>query len=577
MKKFRWMASCLLAITFALMSCETSDKVLTGNIVDVLAKDIYPGEVTIKDGKITSIKQIAGEFDTYILPGFVDAHIHIESTLMTPENYARMAVENGVVAAICDPHEITNVLGVDGIDYMIDNSKKARFHFNFMLPSCVPSTNHETAGASIDAQQTAQLIVRDDILGLAEMMNVPGVVYEDAEVKAKIQAAHNVGKPIDGHAPKVTGEDLRKYVAAGIFTDHECSSYEEAVEKLHLGMKIIIREGSAACNFESLYPIIGEYPEMTLFCSDDMYPDDMTEIGYINGLVRRSVAKNLPLWDVLQTACTTPVKHYNLKNGLLQEGDAADFIVVNNLQDFQILSTYINGYEVYNANSGVTDALMTGYESSKSFNLNKFEAKKITPDALQVKCEGKKMKVITATEGSLITGMEIVEPKSDAAGNVITDVENGIAKLVIYNRYASAENIVPQVAYLKGFNLQKGALASTIAHDSHNIIALGCNDEDIAHLINLLIEEKGGVAVSNGKVTQCLPMPIAGLMATLLPEEVSEKHTELKALAASIGCTIHAPFMTLAFMALPVIPELKLTDKYLFDGIAFSQTSLWAD
>lgn len=573
------MAFCLLAMTFTLMSCNhkngASEKVLTGNIVDILAKDIYPGEVTIKDGKITSIKRIDGEFDTYIMPGFVDAHIHIESTLMPPENYARMAVENGVVAAICDPHEITNVLGIEGIDYMIDNSKKARFHFNFMLPSCVPSTNHETAGATIDAQQTAQLITRDDIIGLAEMMNAPGVIYEDAEVMAKIQAAHKMNKPIDGHAPKVTGEDLRKYVAAGISTDHECSSVEEAKEKLDLGMKIIIREGSAACNFESLYPIIGEYPEMTLFCSDDMYPDDVTEIGYINGLVRRSVAKNLPLWNVLQTACTTPVKHYNLKSGLLQEGDPADFIVVNNLQDFQILSTYINGYEVYNANSGVTDALMTDYKSSQSFHLNQFEAKPITASALQVKCEGKQLKVITATEGSLITGMEIVEPKSDAAGHVITDVENGIAKLVVYNRYAG--DMAPQVAYIKGFNLQKGALASTIAHDSHNIIALGCNDQDIAHLINLLIEKKGGIAVCDGQVTKYLPLPIAGLMTPLLPEQVSKKHIELKDLAASMGCTINAPFMTLAFMALPVIPDLKLTDKYLFDGIAFCETSLWAD
>ena len=318
-----------------------------------------------------------------------------------------------------------------------------------------------------------------------------------------------------------------------------------------------------------------DVPMWNSHAPDDMYPDDVTEIGYINGLVRRSVAKNLPLWNVLQTACTTPVKHYNLKSGLLQEGDPADFIVVNNLQDFQILSTYINGYEVYNANSGVTDALMTDYKSSQSFHLNQFEAKPITASALQVKCEGKQLKVITATEGSLITGMEIVEPKSDAAGHVITDVENGIAKLVVYNRYVG--DMAPQVAYIKGFNLQKGALASTIAHDSHNIIALGCNDQDIAHLINLLIEEKGGIAVCDGQVTKYLPLPIAGLMTPLLPEQVSKKHIELKDLAASMGCTINAPFMTLAFMALPVIPDLKLTDKYLFDGIAFCETSLWAD
>lgn len=483
-----------------------------------------------------------------------------------------MAVANGVVAAVCDPHEIANVLGVEGIDFMIDNGKQARFYFNFMAPSCVPSTTFETSGATIDAEQVAQLMQRDDIMGLAEMMNVPGVVYDDAQVLAKLQAAKDAGKPIDGHAPKTSGDDLRKYVAAGVSTDHECTSIDEAKEKLDLGMKIIIREGSAACDFEALYPLIQEHPGQLLFCSDDMYPDDVETIGYINGLVKRAVAKGMPLWETLETACLTPVTHYKLKNGLLKEGDAADFIIVNNLDEFKILSTYIQGYEVYNANIGVTDALQCASAAVVTSALNKFKAEEIEETDILVKCEGENMKVITAVEGSLITGKEVVAARSDAQGNVVTDVQAGIAKLVVYNRYAAA---APQVAYIKGFGLHKGALASTIAHDSHNIIAVGCDDKDIVNVINKLISEKGGIAVSNGNDIKCLPLPIAGLMTTLKAEEVANSHLELKQMAKELGCVINAPYMTMAFMALPVIPDLKLTDMGLFDGIAFGFTSLW--
>ena len=537
-----------------------------GNIVDVPARRIYPGRITLCNGKISSIEELPNEnLAGYILPGFVDSHIHIESTLMVPRNYARMAVANGVVAAVCDPHEIANVLGVPGVDFMIEDGKNVRFNFSFAAPSCVPSTPFETAGASLGAMEVEQLLCRGEIVALAEMMNVPGVVYGDVEVAAKLQAAKDAGKPVDGHAPKFSGDVLEKYARAGITTDHECSTLEEAREKLALGMKVIIREGSAACDFENLYPLVEEYPGMVMFCSDDMYPDDIDEIGYINGLVKRAVAKGMPLWETLECATVTPVKHYNLKNGLLQVGDSADFIVAGNLEDFNILSTYVQGVEVYNSEKGVVEEALVTSDAVSHEILNNFEAVEVTPELLSVKWKEGKLLVIVATEGSLLTGKELVEPQKDLSGNVVTPVEEGISKIVVYNRYSHS---VPQVAYIKGFGLEKGALASTIAHDSHNIIAVGSNDNDLAEVINCLIKEKGGIAVCNGEKTEVLPLPVAGLMTLLKPHEVAQKHKQLKEMAHEAGCTFKAPFMTLAFMALPVIPELKITDKGLFDGLS---------
>ena len=556
---------------------ENEAKIVYGNIVDVVSRRIYLGKITICNGKITDIQEIEAEEckeQVFILPGFIDAHIHIESTLMTPQNYARMAVANGVVAAVCDPHEIANVLGVEGIEFMISDGKGVRFNFNYTVPSCVPSTQFETSGAVLGPQEVTQLLGKKEVVALAEVMNVPGVVNNDPDMMAKLQAAKDAGKPIDGHAPKITGEMLEIYTNAGISTDHECVSIEEAKEKLALGMSIIIREGSAACNFDTLYPIIGQHPGKTMFCSDDMYPDDVESIGYINGMVKRAIAKGMPLWECLESASVTPVRHYNLKSGLLQIGDSADFIVVSNLQELDILATYIQGEEVYTATNGVVEERFVVNTNNATYDLNKFEAATITPEAMQVKWQDKELKVIVATEGSLITSTEYVKPDHDANGNIITDVNDGIAKIVVYNRYSHA---VPQVAYIKGFDLKDGALASTIAHDSHNIIAVGCNDTDLARVINRLIEEQGGITVCNGEELEILPLPIAGLMTTLKPHEVAQKHTLLKQFAAQNGCSINAPFMTLSFMALPVIPDLKLTDKGLFDGVEFNFTSLWRD
>ena len=555
------------------MTC--CSKAIMGNIVDVVNRTITTGRITVEDGIIRSItadSTLDGEALPYILPGFIDSHIHIESTLMVPENYARLAVANGVTAAVCDPHEIANVLGMEGVDYMIENGKKVRFYFHYTAPSCVPSTPFETAGAALGPEEIAQLIGREDIVGLAEMMNVPGVVYGDKHVMAKVNATHAAGKPVDGHAPRISGDMLKKYVEAGITTDHECETYEEAIEKIALGMKILIREGSAARDFDGLYPLIGEYPGMAMFCSDDMYPDDAETIGYINGMVKRAIGKGMPLWETLESACTTPVKHYGLKNGTLKQGDSADFIVVGDLKDFEIRSTYIQGEEVYNAESGVSDSLIQNTEPATNETPNQFNAKEIDTVSLKVEWQDGMLKIMTATEGSLITGKELIKPEADSDGNVRTATENGIAKLVVYDRYNGGK---PQVAYIKGFNIHRGAIASTIAHDCHNIIAVGCSDEEIATAINRLVQERGGLAACDGSKVECLPLPVAGLMGIYSPEETAEKHSKIRAMAKEMGCSISAPFMTLAFMALPVIPELKLTDKGLFDGNIFEFTSLW--
>lgn len=551
---------------------------LFGKIVDAIARRIYHGGISFCDGRICSIEEIPAWDERYalcknfILPGFVDSHIHIESTLMVPQNYARMAVANGVVAAVCDPHEIANVLGIEGIDFMIEDGKNVRFNFSYAVPSCVPSTSFETAGAVVDSEDVVALISRDEMVALAEMMNVPGVVYGDDQVLSKLEAAKRVSKPIDGHAPKVSEENLEKYIAAGISTDHECASLEEAREKLALGMKIIIREGSAACDFESLYPLIGEYPGQLMFCSDDMYPDDINEIGYINGLVKRSLAKGMPLWDTLECACVTAVRHYKLKNGLLQLGDQADFILVNNLEELEIISTYVQGKEVYSAENGIKEDSFVINNDISFKSPNRFCASEVIPQMMQVQWRDCHMKVMIASEGSLITGQELFSPQKDYDGNVITDIDEGISKIVVYNRYSQS---VPQIGYIKGFGLKKGAIASTIAHDSHNIIALGSNDNDLALVINDLIKEKGGIAVCDGEMTEILSLPVAGLMTWCKAEDVALKHRKLKSMSKQMGCTFKAPFMTLAFMALPVIPELKITDKGLFDANRFCFTSIW--
>ena len=557
---------------------------IRGHIVDVLDRRIYDGAIEVEEGKISCIRPEELPSDApYILPGFIDAHIHIESTLLMPETYARVAASKGVLAVVADPHEIANVSGLAGIKFMIENGKKVNFHFNFCAPSCIPCTGFETSGATIDHNDIASLLESEDICALAEFMNAFGVITKDKECLAKLEAARKAGKPVDGHAPGLNGQDLLEYASAGISTDHECVSMEEALERINAGMKVIIREGSAACDFEALSPLLADHSNELMFCSDDKYPDELMD-GYINEMVRRSVAKSYPLWNVLNAACVTPVKHYNLKHGLLKQGQGADFILVDNLEDFNVLSTYINGEQVYSGNiCGPCCKESRISEKGQDFP-NAFRAEKITdkdiqvlldendPDAKEVQGNTDiRMKVITAEDLSIRTGIMTARPKVEC-GKVVADTGNDILKMVVYSRYGNGR---PQVAFIHGFKLKKGAMASTIAHDSHNIVAVGTNDNDIVKAINRLVELKGGMIVCNGNESAELALPVAGLMSDLDCNTVAQKYKCLKERVRLMGCEFSAAFMTLSFMCLPVIPELKLTDKGLFNANEFSFTGLF--
>lgn len=553
------------------------DTEIKGHIVDVLGERIFDGTVCIKDGKIESIKRCDNHMDDelpYIMPGFVDSHMHIESTLLLPENFAKLAVSHGTVAVATDPHEITNVLGRDGLEFMIENARKVKFHFSFGIPSCVPSTGFETAGASITSEDIKELITRDEFYGLAEMMNYPGVIYGDPEVMAKIRYALEAGKLIDGHAPDLVGDDAKKYIDAGISTDHEVYSLEYAQERVGMGMKIQIREGSAARNFETLKDLLNhdEFKGSLMLCTDDIYPDELEE-GHINLIAARAAAGGASLWNILSAACVVPVKHYRMDVGLLQAGDNADFILVKDLKGFEVLQTWIDGEPVFD--HGKADIYHKGQrlvEPDRELP-NKFCASPICIDDLKVKATGDLMKVIVATEGSLYTRVIEAEPLV-RNGLAVSDTERDILKLMVYNRYSPAG---PALAFISGFKLKRGAIASTIAHDSHNIIALGANDEDMVKAVNELVRSHGGLCIVDGEKIKTLALPVAGLMSPLEGQEVGQAHKELKAMAAEQGCCFAAPFMTLAFMALPVIPELKLTDLGLFDGHKFGFTELFAD
>ncbi len=535
---------------------------IQGQYVDILNKRIYPAILKVEQGIIVSITETNEAPEHYILPGFIDSHVHIESSMLVPSSFARLAVVHGTIGTISDPHEIANVCGLEGVQYMIDNGKKVPFHFFFGAPSCVPATQFETAGASIDSAATAKLLASHDIYYLSEMMNFPGVLHQDSEVMQKIKAAHQIGKPVDGHAPGLMGELAKQYIEAGISTDHECFTIEEAVDKLSFGMHILIREGSAAKNFEALYELIDDHPKKIMLCSDDKHPDSLLE-GHINQLCARAVAKGISVFNVLRAACINPVVHYKLPTGFARVNDPANFILVKDLKEFNVVETYIDGLLV--AKDG--NSLIEPVQASA---INQFNANPITLEDLALSSNDYPSKdglvpVIHAIDGQLITNLVWTKPtlKED---KIVADIENDLLKVVVYNRYYASK---PKIGLIQSFGFKSGAIASTVAHDSHNIIAVGADDESLLKAINLVVQEQGGISCVVENESKVIGLPVAGLMSIADPYQVANDYISIDKMAKSLGTQLQSPFMTLSFMALLVIPHIKMSDLGLFDGDQF--------
>lgn len=540
---------------------------VVGQVVDIVGRSVQAAEIQVVDGRIASIVPTKKPVDGFLLPGFVDAHVHVESSMLVPSEFARAAVVHGTVATVSDPHEIGNVLGVAGVEYMLENAAHVPFKFYFGAPSCVPATTFETAGATISVAEVEKLLDDPRIAYLSEMMNFPGILHGDPDCLAKVRAAHIRNKPVDGHAPGLRGAEAAKYIAAGITTDHECFTKDEALDKIAAGCKISIREGSAARNFDALYTLIGEHPAMSMLCSDDKHPDELL-VSHINALVRRAVERGINVFDALQAACINPVVHYGLNVGQLRVGDPADFIEVDSLTAFNVRRTWIDGKLV--AENGKT--LIPRVEPKV---VNQFVATHVQPEQFVVTGHaGAKLQVIEALDGQLITNRLEFTPLLDE-GFVVSDTSRDILKLVVVNRYRKSP---PAVAFIKNFGLTTGAMASSVAHDSHNVIAVGVSDDDIAAAVNAVMDAGGGLAaVSHGQGDHwVLPLPVAGLMATGTCAEVGHAYQELDAAVKRWGSPLRAPFMTLSFMALLVIPALKLSDEGLFDGGKFEFTPLLA-
>lgn len=540
---------------------------MKANLINIFEKRIQEAEIHVTGKRISKITLSGPENPNlpYALPGFTDAHVHVESSMLTPAQFARLAVVHGTIATVSDPHEIANVLGVEGVHFMIEDGRRVPFKFCFGAPSCVPATVFETAGAVVDAKQVGELLASDDIGYLAEVMNFPGVLNEHPDMMAKINWAKHYDKVIDGHAPGLRGEAAKRYASYGISTDHECFTYAEAREKINYGVKILIREGSAARNFDALIPLIAEFPDHIMFCSDDKHPDNLVE-GHINMLVKRALALGYDLWNVLQAACINPVMHYSVNAGLLREGDAADFILIDNPEAFNILETWIDGELVaQNGTSLIPDL--------RSRHPNFFECGPKT--VADFKCPANnsetKIRVIEALDGQLVTNEWITDAKI-IDGAIVPDLEKDVLKVVVVNRYRAA---TPAIAFIRNFGLKQGALASSVAHDSHNIICIGCDDESIARAVNLVVEARGGLSAVGVGSEHLIGLPIAGLMTDRDGYEVAESYTRIDRFVKNmLGSTLKSPFMSLSFMALLVIPSLKLSDKGLFDGENFKFTAL---
>ncbi len=526
---------------------------IEGNIVDIVSRTIFKGVLTIGDGYIKSIEKKNVEANNFILPGLVDAHIHIESSMLVPSEFARIAVKHGTVATVSDPHEIANVLGIDGVRYMIESGENVPLKFYFGAPSCVPATPFETSGGKLDVPEIEELLADDKIHYLSEMMNFPGVLFDVPDVMAKLEIAKKHNKPIDGHAPGLFGDDAAKYINAGISTDHECFTIDEAIGKIDLGMKILIREGSAAKNFDALKQLIKSHNDKVMLCSDDLHPNDLLK-GHINLLVKRALSEGFDLFDVLAACTLNPKEHYNLNIGLLQDKDPADFIVVDNLDEFNIEQTFINGKKV--AENGLAT-----FDTQPAEKVNNFKAEPKTADDFHVQFTGGKIRVIEIVKGQLVTNEVPLSPNVDN-GNIVSALERDKLKITVVNRY---ENAKPAIGFIRGFKIKTGAIASSVAHDSHNIVCVGTSDENIAKAVNAVIKNRGGLAVVDDNEILELPLPIAGIMTDETAADVAAKYEAIESKVRAMGSRLSAPMMTLSFMALIVIPSLKLSDKGLFD------------
>jgi adenine deaminase len=535
---------------------------VAGKLVDIHLRDIYPAVISIKGNKIESIEKLADAPDVYILPGIIDAHIHIESSMVTPGAFAMTAVKHGTCGVVSDPHEIANVLGIEGVEFMINDAKKVPLNFYFGAPSCVPATEFETNGAELNHVAIGKLLKRKDIKYLSEVMNFPGVIFGDKEVEKKLICARELSKPIDGHAPGLSGESLRKYVEAGITTDHECSSFGEAKEKICMGMKILIREGSAARNLDALKELFRTDPEVLMLCSDDLHPE-MLQKGHINRLIAKLISEGYNIFDIIRSATINPAEHYRLESGLLRQGDSADFILVDNLSEMNVRETWIKGKRVFEDGKVM-------FKYKKGTPVNTFNCSKVDEAEIRIKNSKQEIRVMVAEEGELLTRETHISPGASEYLNA--DTGNDILKIVVKDRYKDS---APAVGFIKGFGLKRGAFASSIAHDSHNIISVGTNDKDIVSSINEIVRLKGGLAVSDRGNIKSIKLNIGGIMTNRSCDKIATDYTNLNHLVNSLGCTMKAPFMTLSFMALLVIPDLKIGDRGLFDVKKFEPVSLF--
>ena len=536
-----------------------------GKIVDIHQREIFEGSVEVENGVIVDIKRHATSMKGYIIPGFIDSHMHIESSMLTPQHFGQLVIQQGTVAVVTDPHEIANVMGVEGIEFMRENSKKSPIKTFFSIPSCVPATPFDVSGSSISPGETEEMAASGHFVALSEVMNVPGVLARDEDMMAKLDAAKRHHLPIDGHAPALRGEELASYAGCGISVDHECVTLEEAEEKIGVGMKILIREGSAAQNYEALKPLIKIDPDNVMFCTDDSHPDDIMALGHINKIVKRAVADGFDLFDVLKIASVNPLIHYKQDVGLLRVGDKADFIIVDNLKTFDTEKVYIDGMKQYDADwKDVADKI-----PSEQIMLNNFVHDKVELSALKKAVFGTE-KIISLIQNELLTVAYDYTPE-ESMDNLESDKKNDVVKIVYINRY---QNGAPQVAFCKGFNLKHGAFGSSVAHDSHNIIAVGCSDRELQAVVNAIIEHKGGLAVCDIDKTDVLPLPIGGIMSDLSGESVASSYKYLCNRVQEMGCRLHAPFMTLSFLSLVVIPEIKIGEKGLFSYPDFNWCSL---